>query len=141
MKEQQEIAFSPSWSAGIAWKGDDGLGGQLETIRAAVRHLGPKEVAWELKIDAQRLSDALHERERKNWYARWTHVLKAMLVARRDPTARELLRALVICDVANTPFEIDEADELSSDDIAHGYRNADRKTRVAIARLLDGSRR
>lgn len=141
MKGQQTLPLPANYLGEQAWNGEAGQGGQLETIRAAVNHLGPKEVAWEMKIDAQRLSDALNNKQRKSWHARWTHILKAMLHGKRDATSRELLRALVIADVANTPFEIDEPEELSSDDIAHGYRNADRKTQQAIARLLDGGRR
>jgi hypothetical protein len=79
---------------------------QLDALRAAVKHLGPKEVAFELDCGGTQISDALNERDRKVWHAAWTHVVKAMLAAKHDETSQDLLRAIVEADVSATPFAI-----------------------------------
>lgn len=131
MSSQLALGYRPQFLGGEAWQR------QLEALRAAVQHLGRKEVAFELDISGSALSDALNERESKRWAAEWTHVVKAMLVQRRDGASGELLRNLVESDVATTRFAVQEPIDLSADDVAHGYRNADRTTQEAIARILD----
>jgi hypothetical protein len=79
---------------------------QLDALRSAVKHLGPKEVAFELDVGGTQISDALNERDRKVWHAAWTHVVKAMLAAKHDETSQDMLRAIVDADVAATPFAI-----------------------------------
>lgn len=101
------ISFAPGYVGAEAWTR------QLETIRAAVTHLGLKVVAPELDIGVTYLSDALNERENKGWRGRWTHVLKAMLAARRDDASAELLRAIAEADVAATPFALVDAEPLT----------------------------
>ncbi len=116
MKQQLALSYPAAYVGGDAWTR------QLDVLRAAVKHLGPKEVAFELDVGGTQLADALNERDRKVWHARWTRVVKAMLVAKRDETASELLRALVDIDVVTTPFAISEDVELTPEEEAQALR-------------------
>lgn len=111
MTGQLSLIYAPSHAGGVAWRS------QLESIRAAVNYLGLKEVAFELDVSGSLLCDALNERDRKRWAGEWTHVVKAMLVAKRDDIASKLLRQLVEGDVANTPFAVDDS-EITEAEIA-----------------------
>lgn len=139
MNGQQALTFPASYVGRENWDR------QLEAIRAAVKHLGPKEVAWELSVDGPRLSDALNERDRKVWHAHWTHTLKAMLGSRRDDqVAADLLRTIVEADVASTPFALTDEIEMTPEEeiaalrrelVAFGDRG-----RAAAARVKRGRR-
>ena len=107
MSAQTSIAYPADYVGKEAWQR------QLGLIRSAVTHLGAKEVAYTLDIGATHLSDAIHERERKVWHGHWTHVLKAMLAAKHDDTATELLRAIAEIDLATTPYALTEQVELT----------------------------
>lgn len=130
MSSQQALAFPAAYVGGEAWDAE------LEAIRSAVKHLGPKEVAWELNVSPQQLSDSLNERERKNWHGRWSQTVLAMLVQRRDETSAELLGAIARARLAVTRFTVSAPIDLSADDVAHGYRNAAPDQQAAIARIL-----
>lgn len=96
---------------------------RLETLRAAVTHLGLKEVAYELDVGGTQVSDALHERDRKVWHHDWTDVVKSMLGAKRDDqAAAELLRSLLDIDAAGTPYTITEEVALTPEEEAAAYR-------------------
>lgn len=116
MNSQLALSYSASYVGRRAWVS------QLETLRSAVKHLGLKEVAFELDVGGTHLSDALNERERKVWHAHWTHVVKAMLGAKHDELASELLRAMVDADVAATPFAITEDEALTPEEEAAALR-------------------
>lgn len=116
MSGQLAISFPAEYVGKLAWER------QLDAIRAAVKHLGPKEVAFTLDVAATQLHDALNERERKHWYAHWTHVLKAMLVAKRDATADEILRAISDADVETTPFALVDAEPLTAEEESAALR-------------------
>lgn len=89
---------------------------QLDAIRSAVKHLGLKEVAFALDVGGTQLADALNERDRKYWRAEWTHVLKAMLVARRDAMSADLLRAIVEPDIETGPFALVDDEPLTPEE-------------------------
>lgn len=110
MNQQLALSYPASYVGREVWQR------QLEAIRAAVKHLGPKEVAYELDVGATHLSDSLNERDRKHWHAQWTHVLKSMLVAKNDDVALELLQAIVEADVESTPYAITDDQELTPEE-------------------------
>lgn len=117
MNPQVALSFPADYVGQETWNR------QLESLRAAVTHLGLKEVAFVLDISGTHLSDSLNERERKNWHARWTHVVKAMLAAKHnDPTAADILRAITDADVANTPFALTEDVTLTPEEEAASLR-------------------
>ena len=111
---------------------------QLEVIRAAVAHLGHKEVAYELDVAGSYLSDALNERERKRWAAEWTLVVLAMLEADRSPIADDIARALLESSAALSPFVLEERKELTAEELAAAYerelRSMGKAGETAIAR-------
>lgn len=119
MKQQLGLVYAPSYLGREAWQR------QLDVIRAAVKHLTAKEVAFELDIGATVLSDALSESQRKVWHAHYTHVLKAMLAARHDDdVAADLLRQIVDLDVVTTSYAITDDIELTPEEEAAAYRRA-----------------
>lgn len=139
MNQQLAIAYPADYVGDQAWQR------QLEAIRAAVQHLRAKEVAFVLDVGATHLSDALHERDRKVWHGRWTHVIKAMLAAQHaDETAAELLRQIVEADVAATPFTICEAEAMTPEQEAAALRRELAKFgdagKAAINRVRGGRR-
>ena len=124
MSAQLSITYKPSYEGGEAWEI------QLGVLRKAVEHLTRKEVAWELGVTDQALGDALFERDRKRWAAKWTHIVKAMLAARPgDDVACDLLRRLCDSDVVVTSLVVCEPVEMSDEEEA------------AVARLLERLRR
>lgn len=52
---------------------------ELGWFRRAVEVVGAKEVAFRLDVQASHLSDAMHERERKNVHGRWISVVRHMV--------------------------------------------------------------
>lgn len=115
MTAQLKIAYKPSYEGGEAWEH------QLEVLRKAVEHLTRKEVAWEIGVTDQALGDALFERRdangrSKRWYAKWTHIVKAMLHAKHDDISRDLLRRLAEADMIATPFLVEEPVELTAEE-------------------------
>lgn len=109
---QLALSFPAEYVGKLAWER------QLEAIRTAVKHLGPKEVAFTLDVAATQLHDALNERDRKHWYAHWTHVLKAMLLAKQDETSAEILRAITEEDVNTAGFALIESEPISAEEEA-----------------------
>lgn len=139
MNQQLAIAYPADYVGDQAWQR------QLEAIRAAVVHLRAKEVAFVLDVGATHLSDALHERDRKVWHGRWTHVIKAMLAAQHgDDVAAEILRQIVDADVAATPFAITDEVTLTPEQEALALRRELAKFgdagKAAIARARGGRR-
>lgn len=117
MNPQIALSFPAAYVGREAWAR------QLDALRAAIKHIGPKEVAYELDISGTQLADALNERDRKVWHASWTHVVKAMLGNKRgDDTAAELLRAIVEADVSATPYAITEDEPLTPEEEAGALR-------------------
>lgn len=118
---------------------------QLDAVRAAVKHLGLKEVAYELDVSGTQLADALNERDRKYWRAEWTHVVKAMLVARRDAMSVDLLRAIVDADIETGPFALVDNEPLTPEEEAAALRHELLKFgdagKAAIDRLKKRGRR
>lgn len=139
MNQQLAIAYPADYVGEQAWQL------QLEAIRAAVIHLRAKEVAFVLDVGATHLSDALHERDRKVWHGRWTHVIKAMLAAQHgDDVAAEILRRIVDADVAATPFAITDEVTLTPEQEAAALRRELAKFgdagKAAINRVRGGRR-
>ena len=135
---QLPLPVDPKFAGNTAW--DE----QLKALRAAVEHLTRKEVGWALGVTDSALGDALFERDKKRWSARWTHVVKAMLAQRYDEVSRELLSALCQTDVLVTPFGIDESELMTVEDERDAYRRELAKTehgKAAIARIAGKGRR
>lgn len=124
-----------------AYVGREGWNQEIEAIRAAVRHLGLKEVAFACDVGGTHLSDAMNERERKVWHPHWTHTIKSMLERRHgDEIAAELLRAMLDADVSVTPqYVISEAVTLTPEEEAQALRRELAKFgeagKAAIARV------
>ena len=116
MNSQLALSYPAAYVGREAWNR------QLDALRAAVKHLGPKEVAFELDVGGTQLADALNERDRKVWHGHWTHVVKAMLAGRRDDTAVEILRAIVEADVSATPYAVTDELELTPEQEAAALR-------------------
>jgi hypothetical protein len=111
---------------------------QLETLRAAVAHLEPKNVLFELDISKSTLSEALNEKNDKRWAAEWTHIVKSMLSQRYDELSRELLGKLCEFDIAVTPFVVSEPHALTPEQERDAYRAELARTeegRAAIDRV------
>jgi hypothetical protein len=136
---QVALSFPAAYVGRQAWAE------QLDALRAAVKHLGPKEVAFELDIGGTQLADALNERDRKVWHGAWTHVLTAMLGARHDEVSQDLLRSIVEADVAATPFAITDDEPLTPEEEAAQLRRELLKFgdagKAAIARVSKKGRR
>lgn len=92
---------------------------QLEAIRAAVQHLGHKDVAYELDIAGSYLSDALNERDRKRWASEWTLVVLAMLEQRRDGVADEIARRILEPAAALSTYVLEDRVELDNAALLH----------------------
>ncbi len=116
MNSQVALSFPAAYVGREAWQR------QLDALRAAVKHIGPKEVAFELDVGGTQISDALNERDRKVWHASWTHVVKAMLASKHDETSQDLLRAIVEADVSATPFAIIDDAPLTPEEEAAALR-------------------
>lgn len=138
MSLQLSLVYRPSDTGGEVWKR------QLELIRTAVNYLGLKEVAFELDVSGSTLCDALNERDRKRWAAQWTHVVKAMLVAKHDDIASDLYRRIAEADVAASPtLYIDERSGMTDAEVIATYERQLAKSedgKRAIARVRGGRR-
>lgn len=74
MQQQQQLSLvydaasvgASDWDSELGW------------FRRAVDVLGHKEVAYRLDVQPSNLTDALHERERKNVHGRWISVVRRM---------------------------------------------------------------
>jgi hypothetical protein len=124
---QLALTYRPVYAGHEAWQE------QLEIIRAAVKHLTPKEVLFELDIAKSTLSEALAEQNSKRWAAEWTHILKAMLAQRFDDVSIELLRKLCEADMTVTPLEVGEPRALTPEQERDLYR-------AELARLGDAGK-
>ena len=109
---QLAVAWPPTYVGDQTWERE------IDALRAAVRHLTPKEVAYALDVSATQLSDALYERERKIWHPRWTHVVKAMLAAEHTEFALELWRSIVESGVDGSPWTLVENEKLTLEEEA-----------------------
>lgn len=112
---QLSIAYKPSYAGGEAWQR------QLVVLRAAVEHLGRKEVAFEIDVSGSALSDALNERDRKRWAAEWSHVIKAMLDQRADEVSQKLKLQLVEIDAVTASLVVSEPVDLTPEELAAGF--------------------
>jgi hypothetical protein len=113
---QLSLVYPPGTVGAEAWQQ------QLEVLRKAVEHLTRKEVAWALGVTDQALGDALYERDRKRWAAKWTHIVKAMLAQRHDQLSTELMRALCESDMTATPLEVGEPREMTPEEMVAALR-------------------
>src|SRR5678815_4782188 len=117
---QVALTYGPQYEGKQSWAG------QLEVLRAAVAHLVAKDVADQLDINRSTLSDALKLDSDRRWAAEWTHVVKAMLAARRsDDVAADLLRRLCETDVVLAPLVVTDPVEVSDEE------------EIAVSRLLE----
>lgn len=117
MNSQLALSYPASYVGKEAWQR------QLDALRTAVRHLGPKEVAFECDIGGTHLHDALAERDRKVWHGAWTHVVEALLTARRDDAvAHDLVRSIAESSVLCTPFQISNEVVLTPEEEAGALR-------------------
>jgi hypothetical protein len=107
---QLAIEWTPGYIGGRRWDA------QIEALRSAVKHLTSKEVAYALDVGGTHLDDALHGRERKVWHARWTHVVKAMLLAEASERSLELWRAVVDAELDGSPWTLIERAEITVED-------------------------
>ncbi|MGN6107265.1 MAG: hypothetical protein ACTHU0_19310 [Kofleriaceae bacterium] len=136
---QLSLAYRPGHVGREAWSK------RLEAIRAAVSHLGLKEVSFELDVSGSALSDALNERDRKRWAAEWTSVLLAMLQARHDEFSDDLARAILEPEAGLTAFALEERKELTPEQLAAAYERElmalGKAGEQAISRARRGGRR
>lgn len=110
MTAQLSLSYRPAFVGREAWLL------QLEAIRAAVLHLGHKEVAYELDIAGSYLSDALNERDRKEWKGSWTLVLLAMLEQRRDNVSDALALRILAAAAELSPYTLAERVEMTAEE-------------------------
>jgi hypothetical protein len=116
---QLALSYTASFDGRESWAQ------QLEAIRAAVSHLGPKEVLYELNISKSTLSETLRETNNHRWAAEWTHKLLRMLYARHDETCDRLAGAILDALVGCHPrFLLEEVQDLSDAELAAAYRAA-----------------
>jgi len=117
---------------------------ELEAIRAAVNYLGLKEVAFELDVSGSALSDALNARDRKRWAGEWTHVIHAMLVAKRDDLADDLSKGIVDAQIGLSHYEPSERRKLTPAELAieleRELRDMGEAGKKAIARVMRRTR-
>lgn len=129
MNHQLAISYPADYVGKQAWER------QRDALRAAMKHLGAKEVAFKLDTGHTHVSDALNGVERKVWHPHWTHIVKAMLASLHDDmTAREILRAICESEVDYTPFALRDDDYVSPEDEATWARVEAAKKRKARAR-------
>lgn len=114
---QLALTYRPEYTGHEAWQL------QLDILRAAVTHLTPKEVLFELGIAKSTLSEALGEKNDKRWAAEWTHVIKAMLSQRYDEVSIELLQKLCEADVIVTPLTVGEPRGMTAEEERDAYRS------------------
>lgn len=115
---QLPFAYKPGDAGREAWLT------MLEVIRAAVAHLGPKEVEHELDVNKSTLSESLNEQRDRRWAAEWTHVVIAMLDRQHTKASDELIKRILDAQVAlSTRFVIaDASDEPTPQEIAAAER-------------------
>jgi hypothetical protein len=65
MPEQLPLRYDPRFSCNEAWEG------LLERVRSVVRHIGLKQVAYDLDVQPSVLAHALAERERHYLRMEW----------------------------------------------------------------------
>lgn len=84
---QISLEFGPDARARECWTA------VLLALRAAIDSIGHKDLAYRLDVAPSLLSEALAERERKHFQARW---LPTILLLAPDPHRRAILDALAI---------------------------------------------
>jgi hypothetical protein len=138
MSPQLSLVYRPGMVGGEQWLVE------LEALRAAVNYLGLKEVAFELDISGSSLSDAINARDRKRWAGEWTHVIHAMLVARREDIADDLSKNLVDAQMGLTHYLPSERRKLSPEELAFEFerelRDMGETGKKAIARVMRRTR-
>ena len=115
---QLPFAYKPGSAGREAWLA------MLEILRAAVSHLGPKEVQDELDINKTTMSEALNEQRDRRWAAEWTHVVIAMLDRQHAAASNDLIKRLLDAQVAlSTRFiVVDASDEPTQAEIEAANR-------------------
>ncbi len=115
---QLPFAYKPGDAGRQAWLA------MLETLRAAVNHLGPKDVGDELDVNKSTLSESLNEQRDRRWAAEWTHVVIAMLDRQHTKASDELIRRILDAQVAlSTRFVVaDASDEPTPEEVAAAER-------------------
>ncbi len=112
MSPQLSLGYRPAYVGAEAWQK------QLDVLRAVVRHIGLKEVSFELDVSGSMLSDSLNERDRKRWACEWTQVVIAMLVQRHDLISVGLADELCSAIIASTSFRLETEVEKTPEQIA-----------------------
>ncbi len=120
---QLPLSYEPSTAGRAGWFVT------LEALRAAVAHLGTKEVIYELNVQKSTFSEALGEREERKagdarWAAEWTYVVLAMLEKRHTDTCDQLARAILesIAAMSSRFVIADASDEPTPEEIAAAER-------------------
>ncbi len=115
---QLPLAYRPSHTGREAWLV------MLEALRAAVTHLGSKEVTHEIDVAKSTLSEALNEQNNKRWAGEWTHIVLAMLDGQHTPTCDELAKKILDAQVAlSSRFVVaDASDEPTPEEISAAER-------------------
>ncbi len=115
---QLPFGYKPSYAGREAWLV------MLEALRAAVTHLGSKEVVHELDVNKSTLSEALNEKSDKRWAGEWTHIVLAMLDAQHTKSSEELAKRILDAQVAlSTRFAVvDASAEPTPEEIAAAER-------------------
>jgi hypothetical protein len=134
MSPQLSLVYRPGMVGGEQWQLE------LEALRVAVNYLGLKEVAYELDISGSSLSDAINARDRKRWAGEWTHVIHAMLVAKRDDLADDISKNIIDAQIGLTHFEPAERKKLTPEQLARELerelRDMGEAGKKAIARVM-----
>lgn len=115
---QLPLSYDPAHAGVEAWQNE------LEAIRAAVNHLGVKEVTFKLDVAKSTLSEALNERNEKRWAASWTHVVLAMLASRHTDACDQLAKDIHVAQLATSLrfVVVDASDEPTPEEVAAAER-------------------
>lgn len=116
MTPQLSLTYGASHAGHESWLAE------LEVLRAAVTHLGHKNVSHEVDVAGSYLTDALNERDRKRWHSEWTHVVIAMLARSHDEVADDIARRILECQAALSRYVVDERKEMTPEDERDAYR-------------------
>lgn len=129
---QLSLAYRPARTGRDSWAGTPGMPGTLDILRAAVDHLGWKEVLFELDIGKSTLSEALGEKNDKRWAGEWTSKVLAMLARRGDEKSREIGRAIFLSLLELMPCFalVDADDEPTDEEIEVAQRVLDKRRRA-----------
>jgi len=137
---QFSFVFDPKSNGDETWEVE------RTALRDAIALLSLKEVAFQLDVNRSAISDAIDERKTENsngnvtekrWAARWTHVIRAMLMKRGDKASLDIVERLVDAHTIGTQFIVDDPD-YSDEEVEAAQRVVDsakrRRARIAEKR-------